>query len=170
MTTFPVRMLLILLVVGLSAWVALVRQDVDTARSERDDARSERDLALSERDAVIRVANETAERLATAAANDLKHTQELSHALKANQDLRLAVDDGRRRLLVKATCPAAAVRADAGAGIVADGGTAELAADARSDYFTLRDQLARSKQMILGLQDHVRSFCTTQPSTTGTAP
>lgn len=163
MTTFPIRELLVLLVVGLSAWVAIALQDVETARGERD-------LALSERDAVIKVANETAERLAKAAANDLKHTQELRHALKANKDLHLAVDDGSWRLPVKATCPTAAVRADAGAGGVADGGTAELAADARSDYFTLRDQLARSKQMILGLQDHVRSFCTTPPSTTGTAP
>lgn len=170
MTTFPIRMLLILLVVALSAWTVIARQDVDAARGERDSARSELDRALSERDAVIRVANETAERLAKAAANDLKHTQELSHALKANQDLHLAVDDGRRRLLIKATCPTSTVRSDAGAGGMADGSTAELAADARSDYFTLRDQLARSKQMILGLQDHVRSFCTTQPSTTGTAP
>ncbi len=129
------------------------------------DARSERDLALSERDAVIRVANQTAERLAQAAANDTKHTQELNDALKANQDLRRAVDARDQRLLVKATCP---VRADTGGAGVVDAGTAELAADARSDYFTLRDQLAVTKQMILGLQDHVRSFCTTQPATTGT--
>lgn len=133
---------------------------------QRDSARSERDQALSERDAVIRVANQTAERLAKAAANDTKHTQELSNALQANQDLRRAVDASDQRLLVKAVCP---VRSDPAGTGVADGAAAELAADARSDYFTLRDQLAASRQMILGLQDHIRSFCTTQPVTTGTA-
>lgn len=131
------------------------------------DARSERDQALSERDAVIQIANQTAERLAQAAANDNKHTEELSNALKANQDLRASVGTGDQRLLIKASCPAANVRTDpAGAG-VADADAPELAANARPDYFTLRDQLALSKQMILGLQDHIRSFCTTQPATTG---
>ncbi|OAS04021.1 lysis protein [Pseudomonas putida] len=140
----------------------------DRVLEQRDTARSERDQALSERDAVIRIANQTAERLAQAAANDNKHTEELSNALKANQDLRASVGTGDQRLLIQASCPAANVRTDpAGAG-VADAGAAELAANARPDYFTLRDQLALSKQMILGLQDHVRSFCTTQPATTGT--
>ncbi|MCE1054112.1 lysis system i-spanin subunit Rz [Pseudomonas alloputida] len=140
----------------------------DRALEQRDTARSERDQALSERDAVIRIANQTAERLAQAAANDNKHTEELSNVLKANQDLRASVGTGDQRLFIQASCPAANVRTDpAGAG-VADAGAAELAANARPDYFTLRDQLALSKQMILGLQDHVRSFCTTQPATTGT--
>jgi prophage endopeptidase len=39
---------------------------------------------------------------------------------------------------------------------VADAGSAELAADARPDYFTLVDQLALTRQMVLGLQDHIR--------------
>lgn len=143
---------------------------VDRALQQRDTARSERDQALSERDAVIQIANQTAERLAEAAANDNKHTEELSNALNANQDLRASVGTGDQRLFIKASCPAANVRADpAGAG-VADADAPELAADARSNYFTLRDQLAVSKQMILGLQDHVRSFCSTQPANTGTAP
>jgi prophage endopeptidase len=42
---------------------------------------------------------------------------------------------------------------------LADAGTAELAADARSDYFTLRDQLALSRQMVLGLQQHIVRVC-----------
>lgn len=165
MTTSPLQMTLFLLLVGLLAWTAW-----DYQGDQLTTARSERDLALSERDAVIRVANETAERLATAAANDLKHTQELSNALKANQDLRLAVDDGRRRLLVKATCPIAAMRADAGTTGLADGAAAELSANARSDYYTLLDQLALSERMILGLQDHIDTFCPKPSTTTGTAP
>jgi len=143
---------------------------IDSVLQQRDSARLERDQALSERDAVIRIANQTAERLAQAAANDNKHTEELSNALKANQDLRTSVGTGDQRLFVQASCPDATVHADPTGTGVADAGAPELAANARPDYFTLRDQLAVSKQMILGLQDHVRSFCTTQPTTTGNAP
>ncbi|WP_033694659.1 lysis system i-spanin subunit Rz [Pseudomonas sp. LAIL14HWK12:I9] len=142
----------------------------DRVLQQRDTARSERDSAQEEASGLREAARITAERLATAAANDAKHTQELSNALKTNQDLRTSVGTGDQRLLIQASCPAATVHADpAGAG-VADAGAPELAANARPDYFTLRDQLALSKQMILGLQAHVRSFCTTQPTTTGTAP
>ena len=89
---------------------------------------------------------------------DRIRTLELNHALSENNDLRRAVDDGSKRLRVKATC--SPPKPDqTGAGGVDDAGTAELTADARSDYFTLRDQLALSRQMILGLQDHVRRIC-----------
>ncbi|MFY1030668.1 lysis system i-spanin subunit Rz [Pseudomonas asiatica] len=122
--------------------------------------------AQYELDGLRESARITGERLATAAANDLKHTQELNHALDDIENLRLAVDAGNQRLHVKATC-SATVPANSGAAGLADAGTAELAADARSDYFTLRDQLALSRQMILGLQDHLRSFCTTTQTPTG---
>ncbi|ANY90438.1 lysis system i-spanin subunit Rz [Pseudomonas putida] len=163
MTPSPLRILLlsVLPIVVMALVINLLLQRLDTVQEERDQA-------LKDRDAVIQIANTTARNLATAAGNDMKHTQELSHALNDNQDLRRAVADRDKRLLIRANCPA--VRTDsAGAGL-ADAGTAELAADARPDYFTLRDQLALSKQMILGLQDHVRSFCTTQPTTTGARP
>jgi len=136
---------------------------------QRDTARSERDVAQAEATVLRDAARITGERLATAAANDAKHIQELSHALKANQELRDSVGRGHQRLQLHATCTATG-RADPGAGGVADAGSPELTADARQAYFTLRDQLAVSRQMILGLQDHVRSFCTSQPATTGIAP
>lgn len=162
MTFSPLRLLLVVLLLVGGVWFTF-----DQLLEQRDSARSERDQALRDRDAVIQVANETARRLAQASANDIKHTQELSNALNANQDLRRAVTDRDKRLLVRATCPA--VSAHPGATGVADAGTAELSADARPDYFALLDQLALSERMILGLQDHVRSFCTTQPTITGTS-
>lgn len=127
----------------------------DRLEAQRDSALQERDTARYERDGLREAARITGERLAQAAANDLKHTQELADARQKNLDLRRAVDAGDQRLFVKAACPAA-VPAGARAGSVADAGTPELAADARSDYFTLRDQLALSRRMILGLQDHQR--------------
>lgn len=165
MTISPIRLLLLAVltfVIGALA-INLLLQRLDTAQHERD-------LALDEVKGLREAARITGERLATAAANDAKHTQELSDALKSNGLLRQSVGAGDQRLFVKADCPAPDVRPDTGAGGLADAGTAELPADARPDYFTLRDQLVLSKQMILGLQDHVRSFCTTQPTTTGARP
>lgn len=164
MTISPIRVFLVLLLAGLATWCAF-----DQVRDERNAARSERDSAQAEAKGLREAARITGERLATATANDLKHTQELSNALKRNQDLRDSVGNGDQRLFVPATCAASAVNVRAGTGTagVAHAASAELAADARPDYFTLRDQLALSERMILGLQDHVRSFCTTQPTTTG---
>lgn len=164
MTISPIRLLLVVLLAGLSGWLVF-----DQVLQQRNIARSERDTAQNEAAALREAARITGEWLATAAANDSKNTQELNDALKNNQDLRLSVGTGDQRLLVKASCPAASVPTSPGAGGLADGDTAELSTDARPDYFTLLDQLALSKQMILGLQDHVRSFCTTPP-TNGTAP
>lgn len=160
MTTFT-QLLLIVLLAGAAFWM------FDDLNGQLDSAHIERDQAQYERDGLREAARIAGERLATAAANDLKHTQELTHALNDNDELRRAVSAGNQRLHVNATCSSATVSAGTGAAGVADAGTAELAADARADYFTLRDQLAVSRQMILGLQDHVRSFCTTQTTTTG---
>jgi prophage endopeptidase len=100
------------------------------------------------------------EMLAERDAIDQRNTKELTDARTENERLRRTVGDGTGRLHVRATCPASGtVSASTGAARVADAGTAELAADARPDYFTLRDQLALSKQMILGLQQHVLRVC-----------
>lgn len=154
------QLLLLALLAGAAFWT------LDDLNLQLDQARTERDQAQYERDGLREAARIAGERMATAAANDLKHTQELTHALNDNNELRRAVVAGNQRLHVNATCSATLPTGTGGAG-VADAGTAELAADARSDYFTLRDQLAVSRQMILGLQDHVRSFCTTQTTPTG---
>lgn len=134
---------LIALLAGLVLWFAFDRL-IDERNSAQVEAAGLREAA--------RISGEM---LADRDDIDLTRTQELNHALSENADLRLAVDDGRQRLRVKAVCPAT----QTGPGGVADETTAELAADARSDYFTLRDQLALSREMILGLQDHMRRIC-----------
>lgn len=139
-----------ILVVCLVAWFGF-----DLLEGQRDTARSERDAALFEASGLREVARISGEMLAERDAIDLQRTQELNDERIQNDSLRRAVDAGRKRLRLNATCSAPAT----GAGGVADAGTAELTADARQDYFTLRDQLALSRQMILGLQDHVRRVC-----------
>lgn len=161
MTISLPRLALFLLLASLMAYILFdyVADQRDAARGERDAAVLDLGTVTTERDGLREAARISGEMLAARDANDLKHTLELNDALDHNKSLQRAVDDGRQRLLVKARCPAPAVLGATGAGGMADAGPAELAADARSDYFTLRDQLALSRQMILGLQEHVRRIC-----------
>ena len=115
----------------------------------------ERDSAQFEASGLREAARISGEMLADRDENDRTRTEALNHALSKNADLQRDVADGRQRLRIKATCPAT----KASPGSMADANTAELSADARSDYFTLRNQLALSREMILGLQDHVRRIC-----------
>ena len=125
---------------------------------ERDRALGERDKTQLEVIGLREAARISGEMLADRDEIDRTRTQELNHARSEIADLQRAVDAGTQRLRVKAVCPIT-VPAKTGAGGVDDGATAELSADARSDYFTLRDQLAVSREMILGLQDHMRRIC-----------
>ena len=153
MTIPPLRLALFLLLSALLVWAAFdqVNDQLGTAERERDSAQGE---VAGLREA----ARISGEMLADRDENDRTRTQELNHALSENNDLRRDVVDGRKRLRLAATC--STPKPDqTGAGGVVDAETAELTADARPDYFTLRDQLALSRQMILGLQDHVRRIC-----------
>lgn len=125
---------------------------------QRDTARQERDDALFEVSGLREAARISGEMLADRDAIDLKRTLELADERASNLELRQSVDDRRQRLRINATCSAAGPE-KASSGGVADAAAAELATDARPDYFTLRDQLALSKQMILGLQDYVHQVC-----------
>lgn len=156
------RLALFLLLVSLGTYILFdyVADQRDDARGERDDAVLELGTVSAERDGLLEAARVSGERLAARDANDLKHTLELNDALDHNKALQRDVAARDKRLLIKASCPTAtAMPATAGTASVADAGSAELAADARPDYFTLRDQLALSKQMILGLQDYVHQVC-----------
>ncbi|WP_018929249.1 lysis protein [Pseudomonas umsongensis] len=147
------REILFPLLVCLAAFVGF-----QILEGQRDTARKERDAAQFEVNGLREAARISGEMLAIRDAIDRNRTQELNDARTEIDTLRLDVADGRQRLRIKATCSVSTPHTT-GAGGVADAGTTELAADARSDYFTLRDQLALSKQMILGLQDYVRQVC-----------
>ncbi|WP_042732508.1 lysis system i-spanin subunit Rz [Pseudomonas fluorescens] len=160
MSLSPLRLALFVLLAGLTAWVAF-----DWVIDQRDDARRERDSAQWEVNGLREAARLSGERLAERDAIDQRNTRELTHALTENERLRRAVDTGGQRLRVNATCPASgSVSTAAGAARLADAGTAELAADARPDYFTLREQLALSRQMILGLQQYASGVCQRSPA------
>jgi prophage endopeptidase len=158
MTISPLRLSLFLVLTGLLAWCAF-----DWVADQRDQARRDRDSAQSEVIGLREAARISGEMLAARDQVDQKNTEELNHVLAENDALRRDVDDGRQRLPVRATCRPA-VPTTTGAAGVDDASTAELAADARPDYFTLRSQLAVSRQMILGLQDYTRQVCQRIPA------
>lgn len=147
------RELLFPLLACLAAFVGF-----DILQGQRDTARAERDAAEYEASGLREATRISGEMIAARDAIDRNRTQELTDARTEIDALRLDVADGRQRLRVKATCSRTTPDTTAASGL-ADAGTAELAADARPDYFTLRDQLALSKQMILGLQDYVSQVC-----------
>lgn len=159
MTITPMRFVFAVLLTALIPlfWFVQVVKERDTAVHELQQAKADVETLLNH-------ANLMAHRLAARDEIDLKRTQELKDALDQNQSLRRAVDDGSQRLLVKARCPAPGLPAATGTASLANAGSAELAADARPDYFTLRDQLALSKQMILGLQDYIRHVALRAPA------
>lgn len=150
MTINPLRLLLLLVLAGLLTWCAF-----DWVTDQRDTARSERDSAQSEAKGLREAARISGEMLAARDRIDVKRTEELNRAQEQIDALHSDVDAGRQRLSVRATCRPVVSAASSTVG-VADADTTELAADARQDYFTLRSQLALSKQMILGLQDYIR--------------
>lgn len=159
MSLSPLRLAPFILLVGLMVWMAF-----DWVLEQRDDARRERDSAQWEVAGLREAARVAGEMLAERDAIDQRNTTELTHALTENERLRRAVDTGGQRLRVNATCPASgSVPTAAGTTGLADAGGAELAADARPDYFTLRDQLALSRQMILGLQQYALGVCRRSP-------
>jgi len=159
MTISPLRLALLLLVVGLLGWTWL-----DHVADQRDTAQRDLDAATEEVKGLRAAAVVAGQMLAARDQIDQKRTEELNHERAQNALLRRDVDGGDKRLLVRATCAAPVVPAQSGTAHVADAGTAELAADARPDYFTLRDELTLSRKMILGLQDHTRQVCMRTPA------
>ncbi|MEE4889697.1 lysis system i-spanin subunit Rz [Pseudomonas alliivorans] len=157
MTISPLRLALFLLVVGLLTWCVFDYQG-DQLDAVRDDLTQVTADLETERGAA-RLARE---QLAARDQLDTQHTKELNRALTKNSDLQRAVAAGIERLRVHATCPA--LSGTTGTASVADAGSAELTTDAQSAYFTLRDELARSRQMILALQDYIRQVVQRTPA------
>lgn len=82
---------------------------------------------------------------------DAERTAERTKANEESRRLRAAVDAGTVSLRIAARCPAGLSETAAGPG-VGDGTGAELSADARSDYFTLREGLTRQAEKLSACQ------------------
>lgn len=106
----------------------------------------------------VNVMAEAADTLrAEIAAKDKRYHEQLTTALAQNSDLQRAVNDNRKRLLVRVnpnsqSCDKAAVPAEATSPGVDTGAGAELAADARQDYFDLRAAIVRVETKLKACQ------------------
>ncbi len=87
---------------------------------------------------------------------DNRHLQELVHAKKEIDQLRDISERTPERVYIKAECPK--VSASSTAGLV-DANTARPTDTAIRNYWILRERIAQSEQIILGLQDYIRQEC-----------
>ncbi|PHM60479.1 lysis protein [Xenorhabdus stockiae] len=87
---------------------------------------------------------------------DTKHTQELANAKTEIDRLRTASLAHPERVYIKAKCPVPETTATSG---MDDADTARPTDSAIRNYWLLRERVATSEQMILGLQEYVRTQC-----------
>lgn len=87
---------------------------------------------------------------------DTKHTTELTNAKAEIDQLRIAAERNPERVYIRASCP----KSEANSTASLDNGTTARPTDtAIGNYWLLRQRIAESKQMILGLQDYIRTEC-----------
>lgn len=148
------------LVFAMIALVGLLVWRIDSVTNSRDTLQValEKSTANASRLALtLQAQRDKADELAEL---DRIHTEKLTDALSENNRLAADIADGRRRLLVKASCPSTA-RTDTAATTtsVDDAGTAELDPIARQDYYALRRQVTLTESALAGLQGYVKEVC-----------
>lgn len=122
------------------------RHDAAMARLEAQKATA---MATQSADAARRLKaaqDDMDKRQAVWAITEADLYRKLRNAENDNESLRADVDAGRRRLLVRATCPASSVTGlpdTSTATGLGHGATAELDPAARPDYFALRNGIKR---------------------------
>ncbi len=87
---------------------------------------------------------------------DSDHQQELSNAKKEIDQLRDISERNPERVYIKAECPKSASNP---ATSMDDATTARPTDTAIRNYWLLRERIAESEQVILGLQDYIRTEC-----------
>ncbi|WBM62525.1 lysis protein [Providencia sp. PROV188] len=90
---------------------------------------------------------------------DIRHTQELANAKIEIDELRIASERNPERVYIRASCKKAESTTTSG---LDDAITARPTDSAIGNYWLLRQRIAESKQMILGLQDYIRTECLNQ--------
>ena len=126
----------------------------------RDNAityKEQRDKKVSELEQANATITDMQQRQRDVAALDEKYSRELADAKAENDALRDDIAAGRRRLRIRAVCPA--VREATGTTGVDDAARPGLTDAAQRDYFTLRERIATSDRMIRGLQEYIRTQC-----------
>ncbi|MEX9492969.1 lysis protein [Proteus mirabilis] len=87
---------------------------------------------------------------------DIKYTQELASAKNEIDRLRVSAERNPDRVYIRASCPKGESNTTSG---MDDEAAARPTDSAIGNYWLLRQRIAESKQMILGLQDYIRTEC-----------
>jgi prophage endopeptidase len=87
---------------------------------------------------------------------DTKHTTELTNEKAEIDQLRIAAERNPDRVYIRVSCPKGETNSTSS---VDDGTAARPTDSAIGNYWLLRQRIAESKQMILGLQDYIRTEC-----------
>lgn len=148
------------LVFAMIALVGLLLWRIDSVTNSRDTLQVALEKSTANASRLALTLQAQRDKAAELAELDRIHTEKLTDALSENNRLAADVADGKRRLLVKASCPSAA-RTDTTATTASmdDAGTAELDPIARQDYYALRRQVTLTESALAGLQGYVREVC-----------
>ncbi|WP_228075404.1 lysis protein [Providencia alcalifaciens] len=104
----------------------------------------------------VKINEDYQERVQSLHQLDTKHTQELTNAKIELDKLRIAAERNPERVYIRASCPKGEHNSTAG---VDDAIPARPTDSAIRNYGLLRERIAETKQMILGLQDYIRTEC-----------
>ncbi|NBL77966.1 lysis protein [Proteus sp. G2672] len=87
---------------------------------------------------------------------DTKHATELTNAKAEIDRLRVSAERNPERVYIKAECPKSKTTPSTS---LASATTARPTDTAIRNYWLLRERIAESEQVILGLQDYIRTEC-----------
>ena len=118
--------------------------------------RSNAILYKEQRDKSLATIVDMQNRQRDAAALDAKYTGELADAKRTIEDLQRDVASGKRRLQLNATCSKSDATEPGGMG---NASTPELSADAKRDYYRLRDGIETVTGQVNYLQDYIKQQC-----------
>ncbi|ETT00180.1 lysis protein [Providencia alcalifaciens] len=104
----------------------------------------------------VKINEDYQERVQSLHKLDTKHIQELANAKIEIDELRIAAERNPERVYIRASCQKVETNSTSG---VDDGTTARPTDSAIGNYWLLRQRIAESKNMILGLQDYIRAEC-----------
>ena len=144
----------LIMIIGLLAW------RIDSVTTDRDAKMK----SLADSEAQVSALRSTLEaereKVQILTALDTKYSQELTYAQSENERLAADIASGKRRLLIKTSCPTnSGLPGTAATTSVDDGSAAELSASARQDYYNLRRQLTKTDKALAGLQAYVSEVC-----------
>ncbi|WP_442959369.1 lysis protein [Providencia sp. PROV188] len=141
----------------IAAWVAIWGMWKQHERiGELNSKNAELFVELTEQ---VKINKDYQERVQALHELDIRHTQELANAKIEIDELRIASERNPERVYIRASCKKAESTTTSG---LDDAITARPTDSAIGNYWLLRQRIAESKQMILGLQDYIRTECLNQ--------